>query len=373
MPIRALTISLLILAFVLSGSVVSASSIDRRLETSFSTYIENTAQTIYSMKVDLIHPLSERFGFGTALGVDAISGATPSKNIDESEDDESENDESSTRVYPSLRLMYDDGDNIGDLGGYYSTETDYTGKSVFADYTRVMNLGNTAAGVSAVQSYDIWGIEGLNPDRREERTVSLTLSQTLSERSQARLVWSNFHSEGYLGNPYRFIDFGVTRILERLPESRDGDALALKFVTLLGDPTSLHVSYRYYSDDWSISSHTIDTTLYKDISPRWTLGGRLRGYTQSAADFVKPIADIAQTDSVIAIDYRYSSFDSYMAGMEFLYQPRDRVGKLLDWGRAKVKGGLGLYTTSSNDFIQYWYGEGSITGITGTISLEYDY
>ena len=368
MPIRTLTVSFLILAFVLSGSVVSASSIDRRLETSFSTYIENTYQTIYSMKVDLIHPLSERFGFGTALGVDAISGATPSTDIGDPD-----NDEASTRVYPSLRLMYDDGDNIGDLGGYYSAETDYTGRSVFADYTRVMNLGNTAVGVSAVQSFDTWGIEGLDPERREERTVSLTLSQTLSQRSQARLVWSNFHSEGYLGNPYRSIDFGATRVLERLPGSRDGDALALKFVTLLGDPTSLHVSYRYYSDDWSISSHTIDTTLYRDVSPRWTLGGRLRGYTQSAADFVKPVADIALTDSEIAIDYRYSSFDSYTVGMEFLYQPRDRVGKLLDWGRAKVKGGLGLYTTSSNDFIQYWYGESSITGITGTISLEYDY
>ena len=368
MPMRTLPVSLLILALLLPGTAVSASSIDRRLVTSFSTYIENTYQTIYSMKIDLTHPLSERFGLGTALGVDAISGATPSSDIDDPD-----NDESSTRVYPSLRLMYDDGDNAGSVGGYYSAEADYTGRSVFADYTRVMNLGNTSAGVSAVQSFDTWGIGGLDPDRREERSVSLIFSQTLSQRSQARLAWSNFHSEGYLGNPYRYIDFGATRVPERLPGSRDGDSIALKFVTLLSDPTSLHVNYRYYSDDWSISSHMIDTTLYKDISERWTLGGRLRGYTQSAADFVRPIADVAPTDSEIAIDYRYSSFDTYTVGVEFLYQPRDRVGKLLDWGRAKVKGGLDLYTTSSNDFISYWYGQDSIAGVIATVSLEYDY
>lgn len=368
MPMRTVLVYVLTLALLLPGTLVSASSIDHRLMSSFSTYIEDTYQTIYSLKVDLIQPLSEYIGLGTGLGVDAISGATPSEDTGASG-----GDESSTRVYPSLRLMYDDGDNIGSVGGYYSAENDYTGRSVFVDYMRIMNLGNTAAGVSAAQSFDTWGLEGLDPDKREERNVSITLSQTLSQNSQARLVWSNIYSEGYLGNPYRFLEFGTTRVLERLPESRNGNSVVLKFVTLLNDPTSLHTAYRYYSDDWSISSHTIDTTLYRDVSAKWTLGGRLRGYTQSAADFVKPIADIAQTDSEIAIDYRYSSFDTYTVGMEFLYKPDDRVGKLLDWGKAGVKGGLDIFSTSPNDFIRYWYGQDSLVGVLATVSFQYDY
>lgn len=369
MSMRTIAIYLLILVLLLSGAVVSASSIDHKLLTTFNTYFDDTNQSIYSMKVDLTHPLSERVGFGASLGVDAISGATPS-----SATGASGSDESSTRVYPSLRLMYDDGINIGSAGGYYSAESDYTGRSVFAEYTRVMNQGNTAAGISAARSFDTWKIAGLNPDNRDERTLSLSLSQTLSQRSQARVVWSNFHNEGYLGNPYRFINFGTTRVLERLPGSRNGNSVATKFVTLLSDPTSLNIAYRYYSDDWSISSHTIDTTIYRDVSENWTLGGRFRFYTQSAADFVKPIADIAITDSQIAIDYRYSSFDTYTAGMEFLYRPRrGSMGNLLDWGRARVKGGLDIYTTSSNDFIRYWYDQGSLTGVMATVSLEYGY
>ncbi len=353
-------ICMLVIAIAIPPTTVFASGIDPGLMASFHTYFDDTNLTIYSAKAELTQRLSDRFGLGASLGVDAISGASPSSDIDASSADES-----STRVYPSLRIIYEDRNNMGTVGGYYSFESDYTGRSVFADYTRLMNRQNTALGASLSQSFDRWKISRLDPDKREERSFSLFFSQDLSQKAHARLVWTGYHAEGFLANPYRFIDFGATRVFERLPGTRDGDAFALKVVTLLNDPTSLHVGYRYYIDDWSISSNTIDITVYRDISPRWTLGGRFRIYSQSEADFVKPISAIGSGDSEIGIDYRYTSFDSYTAGVEFLFKPRS--------GPAGMKGGLDVYTTSSNEHINYWFGQDRITAVTMSFGLEYDY
>jgi len=372
---RRLQVLLLIPVLFFAAMEAGASSIDDLLVVSLHTYDDNTNQTIYSTKASLTKRLSERWGYGLSLGVDAVSGATPSSNAgDGGEDDDEEGEsEGNSRVYPSLSLKYDDGQHIGAAGVYLSTETDYTGQSLFVDYTRVMNLGNTAAGISVSEASDRWKISGLDPDNRDERSVTLSLTQTLTPHAQARLVWTNIHSEGYLSNPHRFIDIGPDRVLERLPEERNGDALALKLVTLLKESTSFHLGYRYYSDDWSISSHTIDTALYRDLSGSWTLGGRLRFYTQTDAEFIRPLTEIQVADQWVAVDYKNTAFDTYTAGVEFQYKPGGGSTRFLDWDKAKLKGGLDLYTTSSNDFIDNWYGEDSIVGAMITVSMEYQY
>ncbi len=372
---RSLRILLLIPLILLSTLQAGASSIDDLLMVSLHTYIDDTHQAIYSTKASLTQRLSEKWGYGVSLGVDAITGATPSTSTTgggDEEEEEGEN-EASTRVYPSLSLKYDDGNHIGAVGGYFSFETDYSGQSFFLDYTHLFNLGNTAAGISMSQSADKWEISGLDPDNRDERSVTLSLTQTLSPRAQARIVWTSMHSEGYLSNPYRYIDIGPTRVLERLPEERNGDAVALKLVTLLSDATSLHAGYRYYSDDWSVSSQTVDTALYRDLSAKWTLGGRLRYYSQTDAEFIKPLSEIQVADQWVAVDYKNTAFDTYMAGVEFHYKPNRGSSRLLDWDKAKIKGGFDLYGTSSNDFIDNWYGQDSIIGALITVSMEYSY
>jgi len=363
---------LLVPALVMLPAGSGASSIDDLLAVSFHTYMDDTHQAIYSLKADLTKRLSEHWGLGTSLGVDAITGATPSSGATGGDYDEPE-DETGTRVYPSMSLIYDDGDNIASVGGYFSAETDYTGQSLFLDYTRLLNMNNTAAGISISQANDRWEISGIEPDNRDERSMSFSLTQTLSPGAQVRLVWTNFHSEGYLGNPYRYIDIGPTRVPERLPDLRNGDALALRLITLLSETASFHVGYRYYNDDWSISSHTLDTALYKDVSPKWTWGGRLRFYTQTDSKFIRPIQDIQATDSFVAIDYKNSAFDTYTAGVEVHYKPGGRPTKFFDWDKARFKGGLDLYGTSSNEFIDNWYGQDSIIGALMTVSLEYAY
>lgn len=374
---RKVRLFLLISAFLLTAIRAGASSIDDFLMVSLHTYLDDTHQVIYSTRAALTKRLSDRWGYGISLGVDAISGATPSTSSNggggDDDDEEEGEDETGTRVYPSFSLKYDDGDQIAAAGGYVSIESDYSGRSFFLDYTRLFNLGNTAAGVSLSQSADKWEIGDVDPDNRDERSVTVSITQTLSPRAQARIVWTGFHSEGYLSNPYRHIDIGATRVLERLPEQRNGDALAVKLVTLLSEATSLHVGYRYYSDDWSLSSNTVDTALYRDTSDRWTWGGRLRYYTQTDAEFIRPLSQIQITDELVAIDHKNTAFDTYTAGVEFHYKPGGRAARFFDWDKARFKGGLDLYRTSSNAFIDNWYGQDSITGAIVTVSLEYAY
>ena len=48
---------------------------------------------------------------------------------------------------------------------------------------------------------------------------------------------------------------------------------------------TLHASYRYYTDDWGIDSHTFDVDYRFNFDDTKYLEPRLRLYTQTKADF----------------------------------------------------------------------------------------
>ncbi|MDH4161927.1 MAG: DUF3570 domain-containing protein [Nitrospirota bacterium] len=100
-------------------------------------------------------------------------------------EDESEGGNISIRVPLSLSLTYDKNDDTLTAGGYYSYEDTYTGRSLFENYTRRLNLNNTALGIGFSKSFDRWTPSAgrrLPTDRRSERSMG-TRTRSVSSRS----------------------------------------------------------------------------------------------------------------------------------------------------------------------------------------------
>jgi len=87
----------------------------------------------------------------------------------------------------------------------------------------------------------------------------------------------------------------------------------------------INVSYRYFSDDWGINSHTLDFRYRYQLGSRQYLQPHIRYYTQSKADFYRH--DLVQGVDVDASgaanvqyassDYRVGAFDSTTLGLSY--------------------------------------------------------
>ncbi len=350
-----------------------ASSLEDKAGVSFDFYADNTDVQVYSPTFSFFKTLTKKFLIGVKMRIDAISaasirkggspaltdavtGATAKRTFDD------------VRYAPTLLGVYDDGDNSFTFGVYYSTERDYTGRSVFANYVRQLNLQNTAVGVGFSQSFDRWDPvfkRNLPRNDRKERKIDLSFTQLLSPTAMVQFVYSNVYSEGFLGSPYHYLLRKDFARFETLPEKRQGHAFAVKLVKLINEPTSVNLSYRYYTDDWGIKSHTGDVKLLRDITDTFTAGVRFRCYTQTKANFTKRLSDYTLTDRYVAVDYRLSKFSSNTVGLLFI--------KSFGLSGVKLKGAVNYYQTSSNEYIRNWYGKDRISAWFGSLSIDYTF
>ena len=96
-----------------------------------------------------------------------------------------------------------------------------------------------------------------------------------------------------------------TRLFESRPDKRKRMSYFSKLVKQLSDTQYMHLSYRYYKDDWEVTSHTVDYRhILKMGENKWTLEPQLRFYQQSAAEFFRrsllrgdPVPQYASADN----------------------------------------------------------------------------
>jgi hypothetical protein len=305
-----------------------ASDIKDTMSFGINTYSDNTDVQVYSPTFSIFKKLSDQWMVGLKVRIDAISAASISNGSDGNHVDAVTSASSNnklfddTRYAPTLVATYDDGDNAVSFGGYYSNEIDYVGKSLFVNYKRELNEQNTALGIGISQSFDKWSpifIRQLPKDNRNERKIDISINQLISPTLSVQAVYSHINSRGFLSSPYHFVLQDNFAKFENYPDSRAGDALALKGVYLLNANNSINLSYRYYKDNWKISSHTINGEILHDFSKNFTSGLRLRYYTQTKSDFVKPVGTYLATDKYFGVDYRTSAFNSFTIGVPFIY------------------------------------------------------
>ncbi len=352
-----------------------ASELKDKVSIGFNTYSDNGDVQVYSPTFALFKKVSSEWMVGFKMRVDAISAASIRNGSNPTTVDAVTSASSNEDIFddkrfaPTLMATYESGDDILTFGGYYSSEVDYTGKAVFVNYIRQLNQQNTALGIGISQSADKWEPvfdRELPRDNRDESKIDLSVSQLISPTFSIQLVYSHMNSEGFLSSPYHYVVQDNFAKFENYPKTRVGDAFAFSGVYMINDDYATNFSYRYYTDDWGIDSHTVNVELLRDFGSSFTSGIRFRYYTQTKSNFSKEIGTYTLDDTYFAIDYRMSAFDSYTVGIPFIYRPKG-------YEDVKVTASIDYYQTNDNEYIKSWYGVNNLQAISTTFNIEYGF
>lgn len=206
-------------------------------------------------------------------------------------------------------LAYEWFDSRLNTGYRYSTEPDYEshGGSLGLEYDLADKSSTVAA--SGTATFDTVGQVGDPGFARDARHLSARLSftQIIDPLTLAQGIYEIGQADGYLSSPYRRVgihaeDFEprggedstcrgevLYCIAENNPRARVRHVLALRGRRALSDNLSIGAGYRFYIDDWELSSHTLQASGSWLPDPMSTLSLRYRLYWQSAASHYKPL------------------------------------------------------------------------------------
>ena len=144
------------------------------------------------------------------------------------------------------------------------------------------------------------------------------LAQVLDRRMLLTLAYTLSRASGYQGSPYRYVmTAGVLAAPETPPEERTRHAITARMLRMLGRATTLDASYRFYVDDWGMTSHTLELAVSRMITDEITVRVRARGYRQGRADFYRERYD--EPMRYMTVDRELSTFWDVMGGVKLGY------------------------------------------------------
>lgn len=235
-------------------------------------------------------------------------------------------------------VTYNHAGNIVSLGYYTSKEDDYYSAAPMLDLATDLFDRNTTLGVSLSYYDDRFVNQDVNPPegsgRKRLTSGQFSITQSLTSLTLVSASVQRIHSWGYLSKPYNpvmvkleqpiveDVATNTIRYYDQFPEVLPDDKKALVFAgeivqgytfipDLLG---SIRVQYRYYSDDWKLTSHTIDNEWSQYLSESLYLRLRYRYYTQTRAEFVYQKYD--GSEKYMTSDIKYYPFTSNLVGIK---------------------------------------------------------
>jgi hypothetical protein len=235
------------------------------------------------------------------------------------------------------RAVY--GVNASVEGDYYSLGASATLLQDFND-----KLTTLTAGIAG--SYDVVTPEGGTPaamqlvnapvppgddedegESGESKTIAdaiVGVTQVLSRRALTQLNYSVGYASGYLTDPYKVISVvdgatgsTVDHRFEGRPDSRLRQSLYWRGVYHF-DRDVVHLTYRYFWDDWGIRTHSVDLHYRWELWKGSYLQPHLRYSKQTAADFYQH--SLVNTDPVpqyASADYRLGDLLTTTVGLKF--------------------------------------------------------
>lgn len=239
-------------------------------------------------------------------------------------------------------------------GGIYgSKEFDYMSMGINGGLERGFNKDNTTLALSVGYTYDVVDPVGGRPvafssmalrqdfdndtayqtafdatridssDDKQTFDAMLSLTQIINRRWLVQANYSLSNVSGYLTDPYKILSqvdsTGTTHdyVYENRPDSRLKQSVFFMTKGAL-DSGVVDFSYRYSTDDWDLSSHTLETHYRYYFSGNFYGQLHLRYYQQHAANFYRPflVAQEALPEYASA-DYRIGNMDAYTLGVKF--------------------------------------------------------
>jgi hypothetical protein len=185
---------------------------------------------------------------------------------------------------------------------------------------REFNDKNTTLSGSASASFD-W-IEPtsdrsdpgrIDSDDRQSVSISAGVSQVLTRHSIFQTSLTYEHATGYLSDPYKLVQVGTGSFANLLRDSRPDERNQFAWLNRYRHHISafngtLHLDYRLYHDDWSVTSHTFDVAYYQSLPFGIEIIPSFRYYSQSQAGFYEPVFNSPKANGNYSADYRLSPY-----------------------------------------------------------------
>ncbi|HET9887017.1 MAG TPA: DUF3570 domain-containing protein [bacterium] len=248
---------------------------------------------------------------GTDEAVDAITAA--SRPISGASSGFEEYSKARDEVEGSLRYK-----NF--TGGYYvSSEEDYFAQQISANATHTFFKD---VGFSAGASYGWDNIQPLEDDdgntgdsKKTTMHMNVIATRAFTPTTEVQGGLELTEVEGLQHNPYRNVYVDGSRVPERHPEDRLRRDAFFKVSQYLMNRSSARLTYKFYNDDWGVTSHMMIAQLNQYVSDPISVRYRYRYYTQDAADFYRD--EYTEPNGVGGYqtgDYRLSSFSAHLLG-----------------------------------------------------------
>ena len=197
--------------------------------------------------------------------------------------------------------------NVGYIGAF-SVENDWRSFSLAATANKDTSNRSTTWSLGISGTYDqIYRVNGhntpepltpvadqdfLGTGERTTTDIIAGVTRVINRRTVAQLNLAFGYSQGYMTDPYKIFSIvdanGIEwdQYFEGRPDSRFRWSITanLNHMTFPGN-NGMHLSYRYYSDDWGVKSNTLDYSHRYIFENSDYLEPRIRLYKQSKADF----------------------------------------------------------------------------------------
>ena len=299
---------------------------------------------VYAPDVNLVHALDESRRLYGSFGVDVVSSAS-TDNIDF-------NVSSASSLDARFHLSLGYGEKISGTGldlvgkGLLSVESDYfsIGGDLRGSYTDRSQLNTFSLGLQGFYDDLRWG--RLNPrtdyspkelvypaelrfrewyDTHNRTSINIGLNWThvLNRRMVMSISPGITLQSGLLSTPFHRVYFSdaILPRVENLPDHRVKIPVGIGLNSFIGEEWVLRSSYRFYSDNFGIISHTGNLELPWKLRQSFTLTPFLRIYSQTAADFFRPFKEHTLDETFYSSDYDLSAFTSIKAGLGLRYYP----------------------------------------------------
>ncbi|WP_396638514.1 DUF3570 domain-containing protein [Maribacter sp. R77961] len=290
---------------------------------------------------------------------------------------------------PAYQHSSEDRNTIISANAYVSSEYDYFSVGFGAGYTRLFNEKNTEIGINANVFLDKWNpqypielrngfadsrISGpgdystnftaFENENRNSYAVSLFFSQILGKRVQGSIFLDLVQQQGLLSTPFQRVyfgdvadffieDFQLADDVERLPESRFKIPIGARLNYFAGDRFVVRSYYRFYTDDWGITSHTANLEIPIKLSDAFTLYPSYRYYVQTAADYFYTKEGATSILDFYTSDYDLSAYNAHQYGIGARYKDIFTKAKVFMFGLKTIDLRVNAYDRSDglNAFI----------------------
>jgi hypothetical protein len=176
---------------------------------------------------------------------------------------------------------------------------------------------------------------------------SLQYSQIVNQRLQVAFLLDGVLQQGYLSLPFHRVYFRDGTVhQENMPSTRLKLPLGFRANYFVGDKIIIRTYYRFYTDDWGITSNTANIEMPVKVTPFFSISPFYRFYNQTATKYFGAYETHTAAEQYYTSNYDLSKFTSNFYGVGFRIAPPKGVFGMEHFSMIELR--YGHYDRSNN-------------------------